>query len=844
MTLDENCVKCGLYKNKELKSPFMKYSGEGRKKILILAEAPGAVEDAKGTQLVGEAGQLLRDKLTDVNIDLDFDCWKENAICCRPPKNRTPSRKEINCCRHRLAETIKKLKPDFIWVFGNVALEALLYDRFSAEAINISSWRGHCFPHKESGAWVIPMFHPSYLLQRQDPLLTRIFENDLKYAVSCLKRKRPIFSDDENKIMILKDHEDIIELLNTILEEKPIMVYDYETSGLKPYKSGHKIYTIGVSFIGCEQAYSFPFQHSYWTYEEYEKIEKLWNRILRDKEIKKIAQNIKFEHIWTKVILGIDVESWHHDTMLATHILDSRRKITGLKIQAYLRWGVDDWAKEIKKYIEEDEEGFNKLHLVELDKLLLYNGLDALYENKLYCEQTKELSRKKELKKIYELFHNGILSFADTEYDGILVDKNYYDSVEKEIEKDIQELYKKLANSDEAKKFETIIGRPVDIGKKDDVKIATKDLSVLFYNVLGFKATKFTAKGNKPSIDEEALSEFDSDFARDLLKLRKLFKIRNTYLAQMKREICDSKIHPSFDLHIPETGRSSSSRPNLHNIPKREDIARDIVRKGIIPSLNNKLLEVDYKTIEVRIMACYTHDPVLIKYINDPTTDMHRDQAMTIFMLDENQVTEPIRQIGKNGFVFPEWYGDYYKACAKSCWKEGIILKTKDDILIKDHLSKYNVKSYVQFEEHMKQVEKAFWDLFCVTKEWRDYEIDFYGRHGYVDSFFGFRRNGYLRRNQICNAPIQGSAFHCLLWSYIKLNRIRKEEGWKSKIILQVHDNIVFDLDLTEEKHIKAIVEKVMCKDIVEEHPWLIVPLEVKMEESFANGSWADVKKP
>ncbi len=143
----------------------------------------------------------------------------------------------------------------------------------------------------------------------------------------------------------------------------------------------------------------------------------------------------------------------------------------------------------------------------------------------------------------------------------------------------------------------------------------------------------------------------------------------------------------------------------------------------------------------------------------------------------------------------------------------------------------------------MREVELAFWDLFKVTKEWRDYIIDFYERNEYVSSFFGFRRNGYLRRNQICNAPIQGSAFHCLLWSYIKLNRIRKEEGWKTKINLQIHDNIMFDLDINEEKHIKSVVEQVMCRDIVEAHPWIIVPLEIEMEESPINGSWADVKK-
>ena len=102
------CEECGLFKN--CKTPYMEPSGYGGRKILFLAEAPGAEEDKEGTQLIGEAGQLLREILEDLEFDLDVDGWKDNSVRCRPPKNREPKIKELNCCRVKVFKTIEELK--------------------------------------------------------------------------------------------------------------------------------------------------------------------------------------------------------------------------------------------------------------------------------------------------------------------------------------------------------------------------------------------------------------------------------------------------------------------------------------------------------------------------------------------------------------------------------------------------------------------------------------------------------------------------------------------------------------------------------------------------------------
>ena len=116
-----SCYSCGLYKN--CITPKMQPTGKGEKKILVIAEAPGKMEDLHGTQLIGQAGQTLRRYLKKYGVDLDRDCWKTNVIICRPANNKTPTSKQINCCRPNLIKTIEELKPEKILLLGSIALQ-------------------------------------------------------------------------------------------------------------------------------------------------------------------------------------------------------------------------------------------------------------------------------------------------------------------------------------------------------------------------------------------------------------------------------------------------------------------------------------------------------------------------------------------------------------------------------------------------------------------------------------------------------------------------------------------------------------------------------------------------
>jgi len=819
------CETCGLYKG--CLTPKMNYTGEGRLGVLIVGEAPGAEEDKQGVQFVGPVGQLLREKLKKLGLDLDRDFWKINAVNCRPPNNREPSLTEIQCCRPMVVKVIEELKPRFVWLFGGVAVKSFFMGMFSD--LSISRWRRLCIPDKRYSVWVIPLFHPSYVYRNQDELVDSFYEKDLRWAVSCLDRGEPEFVDVENCVELLTGFDDVCSLLEDILRRKPVLVFDYETTGLKPYRSGHKILSVSVCF-DSEKAYAFPLLYrNYWKEEEFKEIKRLWKRVLE--EVPLVAHNLKFEARWSKVVLGVEPRNWIWDTMVTAHVLDCRAKFCSLKFQAFVNFGVYGYDKEIEPYRRtRGPHDFNKFEQVPLDKLLFYNAVDSLVTYWLYEKQRKELRGR--LRDANKFFLKGLIALSNAEDHGIRMDENYYNRTHSELTERIKTLEKELLTSKEAQLFREKTRRPLNLK-------SVKDLRELFYDILKLEPVKLTAKGG-PSVDHDVLVTMGNEFASKLAELRKCLKLRDTYLSQFRREIVNGKMYPTFNLHVARTYRSSSELPNFQNIPKRDKEAEKVTRSGILPSPGFRICEVDYSAIEVRIAACFTCDPVLVAYINDPNSDMHRDQAKELFIVDDNQVTKELRYYAKNGFVFPEFYGSYYKSCARNLWEEvvegGVV--TGEGITVKEHLKREGIKSYEDFERHVQEVEERFWERFKVFKQWQEDVVEFYKRKGCVEMFFGFRRSGYLSRNQIINTPIQGTAFHCLLWSLITLDEIRRKEGWRTSFMGQIHDSIVIDMDPLEQDYVLEVIHRVMCEDIRKEHPWIIVPLEIEVELAPIDRSW------
>ena len=270
---------------------------------------------------------------------------------------------------------------------------------------------------------------------------------------------------------------------------------------------------------------------------------------------------------------------------------------------------------------------------------------------------------------------------------------------------------------------------------------------------------------------------------------------------------------------------------------------------------------------------CYNKDPMLIKYINDPTTDMHGDMAAQIFFIDNFSKKIPahaiLRSAAKNGFVFPEFYGDYYKNCAANLacewgklpkagkWKphQGILLEGMGDgnYYLSDHLAKHGITELgdtvkkngrwetTGFTKHLKDVEADFWgNRFKVYAEWKDQFYAEYLKNGYVDLLTGFRCSGVMDKKNVINYPVQGAAFHCLLRSFIEIDRISIAEKWDTRLVGQIHDSMVLDVNVDEFDYVVKTIQEVNCKRLLEFFPWIIVPMEVEVKARGVDESWAE----
>lgn len=830
------CAQCGL--QYRCNSPRMSYTGEGKKKCLIISEAPGTIEDQMGEQLMGHKGHFLREKLSHYSLQLDKDFWKIDAINCAPfekGKTREPLDSEIDYCRPIVDQTIRELQPEHIWLLGTAAVKSFIGHDFSERGIN--RWRGLHFPDRKYNAWIHPMFDLSYgIRNKKERNITSVYDRDLKESVSYLDTVSYDYTKDLINVDRLYSYPDVINLLDSILDDPPhILAHDYETTGLKPYRPGHKTVSISLCFE-WNKAYSFPYQYrDHFTAQERNQIKKRWRQILIHEAIKKLAHNAKFEDIWSRAFFGVKTVNWEKCTMIDAHILDPRKKFTKLKFQGYINTGIRPYDKEIESYIDSKGKEFNTIEEFPLDKLLKYGGIDSQITYWLNRFQSADFNlRNVGLEQASDLFHEGWQAFSNLQWNGIHVNEEYYRLESQRLKKEIERRRHELqVTSPEAKAFRKKMGRRLDVGGDD--------LGILLYEILNIKAVK-TDKGNYTTA-APIIEKFDLPYIKDLIHLRKLEKIRNTYLAQFRREAHNGKMHPFQDLNIPRSYRSSNSKPNFQNIPVRDEEAKKSTRSGIIASPGNQILEPDFSGIEVGIGACYHKDPNMIKYIKDKSTDMHRDSAMDIWLLPLIEMTSDIRFYGKNEWVFPQFYGSWYKECAKNLW-EHLDLLTASGIPLRDHLKTKNINSLAKFEAHCRKVQDIFWKKrFKVYQQWKDRINEFFIKHGYVETFFGFECLGNLTPRMAANRQIQGTAFHVLLWTLIETMKIAEQERWKSKMMAQIHDSMIFDAVPGEVNRIIETVKYVGEVRTRETFDWIIVPLEIDFEITPVDGCWATKAK-
>lgn len=380
-TKANSCARCGLYQSAQ--SYKIQPYGNFRQKIMVIGEAPGRQEDTAGLPWQGTVGKLLQRTLKRFGIDLFEDCVSINAVNCRPPGNKKPTSKQITCCREMVVkDVLKQYNPDLILLLGNSAIESFLGHRWKKDLRGVNRWRGWTIPDQDHRAWVCPTYHPSFVV-RSEEQVKNIWMKDLRRALEKLNDRFPEF---------VKPEIETIDDLSRLKEiNADLTSMDYETTGKKPQRQGHRI-------VACSIADREDHAFSFMMPQDKKQLQYFLD-YLGNAGIGKVIANASFEKKWTNVTLKHPINGIVFDTMLAAHILDNRSYITGLKFQVYVNFGIVDYTEGVDEYIYTGETGndFNKIHeLISTEegrhKLLKFVGWDSVLELRLGKMQARQLN--------------------------------------------------------------------------------------------------------------------------------------------------------------------------------------------------------------------------------------------------------------------------------------------------------------------------------------------------------------------------------------------------------------------------------------------------------------------
>ena len=275
-------------------------------------------------------------------------------------------------------------------------------------------------------------------------------------------------------------------------------------------------------------------------------------------------------------------------------------------------------------------------------------------------------------------------------------------------------------------------------------------------------------------------------------------------------------------------------------------------------------MEFDFSGSEVIAAQCLHGDKNFYKYLTDPESDMHLDQAVSLFMIPKDIMTNTktpeekakakmIRFYSKNMWTFAQFYGDWFASCAPNLWESvveaGLELPTGQTV--KSWLEDNGIYDLGEmskdgptpgsFMEHCAKVEHKMWnERFPEYTQWKKDIVDFYVKYGYIENPMGFRFEGYMGKNQCCNYPIQSLSFQMLLWTLIRVSRVIKKKKIKSELCGQIHDS---GLSIVHKDHVYKYAKEV--KKIVDSmyhtFDWMKVPMEIEIEVSEVKGNFSEM---
>lgn len=463
------------------------------------------------------------------------------------------------------------------------------------------------------------------------------------------------------------------------------------------------------------------------------------------------------------------------------------------------------------------------------------------------------------------LLVEGADALAAVEAAGVRVDMGHVDRSTAELKAEEEQFVADLAEEEVGRVWRKAYGDRTNFTSREQ-------LGDVLFRRMGYQSLGQTATGRERT-DKDALDKIDDPFVRKYLRFAKVQKLSGTYFNQLRRwavktDKGDWYIHPTYLLNSACTYRSSAKDPLFQNIPVRDQGMAARIRAAYLPHPGHRIVEADLSQIEVRVAYCYHKDPTMGEYLHRSDSDMHLDTMFELFFLDRKwwhaleksnpdaakQAKKTLRHSAKNEYVFPEFYGSVYFQCARNIWdsmEQNGWTVPGTDLPLKKHLRRNGVKSLgacdprlpVQpgtFEAHLKKIDDLFWNVrFPVYTAWKRRFYAAYKRAGGFDTFTGFRINGTYARNDVINYPVQGPAFHCLLWVLIRMVKWLRKYKMRSRVIGEIHDSIIGSVHPKEEQDYINKVMELMTKDLPKAWPWIICPIEAEVDVTGVDEPWS-----
>jgi uracil-DNA glycosylase family 4 len=799
--------------------------GPGNAEILVYGEAPGKVEEELKQPFRGKAGQHLRKTLKQLEIPRET-LRIGNVVRCRPThgdRNRTPKEKEIWACSPFWEEEINQVNPKVILTLGGIPTRAILGSSY--DGIAMGDLRMGRYQYRESGIWVVPTWHPSYLIRMEQSRprafewYQQEFEEDLMLAVELTMERPP----EIGPVVIANDPRRSIAMLRRVAKQ--------EYTAIDLEFNGDHLYSVGFSLEDGEAAVVVMLDHP----ESGNIIDgKLHPRITR--QVKTIlegdrplllGQNFydsdvpRLKSYFDSRVRGV---AW--DSMYGSYVHNHKKRIHRLEMIAARFAQMGGYAWEIDDYLKRWELTKGELARVPYRLVGRYNGLDCIATHISAFEEKKSLGPRR--RRLARALTRASAAIAEMRHTGIKFDLEYSKNLERQYKKKLAEIEQRLKRIVGDRKFK--VSKDQEVGK---IIYERYKLHLKVKNPIPEHELK-TASGQWSTADEGPLKiirkEIKHDFVEGLFEWRDFDKDHSTYIVGLQEIVApDHRVRVPIFLHGTDTGRCSC---RLHNVKNFSAMGRYIDEKHapilwnqFVAEEGHMFVKGDYSQIELRMMAEMSQDPVLIE-VYGSGGDLHEETRTWVYGKPSRNkdIAKEQRKISKN-VNFGMCFG-------------------LDEDALYDYLM-VKVPECGLTRAQARKFHRAFFDRASRLREWQEETKAFAHENGYVVGHFGRRRyldmsQGKHAENQAINSPIQGSAHDVLIAAMIKMYNLRKRDF---KIVLDHHDALICEVPIdTQHSNLTRIHKCMVDPDLKRTYGVeMTVPIKVDLEIGDRLGNLTEV---